>query len=288
MLQQRLASHPEDRAWTAEGTAVFVDVSGFTRLSEQLARKGREGSEQITEVIGAASSRFSRSPTTTARACSSSAAMRCCSGSRTAGTRPRAAAPRAHAPRAARRRHDRRPGREDHASHVAGHPLAARSTSSWSATRITSSCPPVPHGAGGDDGAPGRSRRDPRQHRHRGTAARDASAPPKGPAAPAARAGRQGQGSADPAPDRRPTTCSPAACRPRFARTCWEAAARPEHRPGHGRLHQIRRHRYADRARRRRRHGRRPPSAGQRRRSGDRRAEDRAACLRHRRRTAAS
>ena len=52
MLQQRLASHPEDRAWTAEGTAVFVDVSGFTKLSEKLARKGREGSEQIAEAIG--------------------------------------------------------------------------------------------------------------------------------------------------------------------------------------------------------------------------------------------
>ena len=34
------------------GTAAFVDISGFTKLSEQLARKGREGAEQITEVIG--------------------------------------------------------------------------------------------------------------------------------------------------------------------------------------------------------------------------------------------
>ena len=31
---------------------MFADVSGFTKLSERLARKGREGSEQITEVIG--------------------------------------------------------------------------------------------------------------------------------------------------------------------------------------------------------------------------------------------
>ena len=38
--------------WTEEGTAAFVDISGFTKLSEQLARKGREGAEQITEVIG--------------------------------------------------------------------------------------------------------------------------------------------------------------------------------------------------------------------------------------------
>ena len=38
--------------WTADGTAVFVDISGFTKLSERLARKGREGAEQITEAIG--------------------------------------------------------------------------------------------------------------------------------------------------------------------------------------------------------------------------------------------
>ena len=40
------------RCWTAEGTAVFADISGFTKLSERLARKGREGAEQITEAIG--------------------------------------------------------------------------------------------------------------------------------------------------------------------------------------------------------------------------------------------
>ncbi len=52
ILQHHLATNPEGRWWTHEGTAVFTDVSGFTKLSEQLARKGREGSEQITEVIG--------------------------------------------------------------------------------------------------------------------------------------------------------------------------------------------------------------------------------------------
>ena len=35
-----------------DGTALFADVSGFTELSEQLARKGREGAEQITDTIG--------------------------------------------------------------------------------------------------------------------------------------------------------------------------------------------------------------------------------------------
>ena len=52
MLQQRLAVQPGERCWTAEGTAVFVDISGFTKLSERLARKGREGSEQIADAIG--------------------------------------------------------------------------------------------------------------------------------------------------------------------------------------------------------------------------------------------
>jgi predicted ATPase/class 3 adenylate cyclase len=52
ILQQHLVDDPESRGWIAEGTAAFVDVSGFTALSEQLARKGREGAEQIAEVIG--------------------------------------------------------------------------------------------------------------------------------------------------------------------------------------------------------------------------------------------
>ena len=52
ILQQHLLDDPAGRSWTAEGTAAFVDISGFTQLSEQLARKGREGAEQITDVIG--------------------------------------------------------------------------------------------------------------------------------------------------------------------------------------------------------------------------------------------
>jgi class 3 adenylate cyclase/tetratricopeptide (TPR) repeat protein len=51
-LQQHLIDDPSGRSWTAEGSAAFVDVSGFTQLSEQLARKGREGAEQITDAIG--------------------------------------------------------------------------------------------------------------------------------------------------------------------------------------------------------------------------------------------
>jgi class 3 adenylate cyclase/tetratricopeptide (TPR) repeat protein len=51
ILQQHLADDPQRQAWVAEGTAVFADVSGFTKLSEALAQKGREGAEQITETI---------------------------------------------------------------------------------------------------------------------------------------------------------------------------------------------------------------------------------------------
>ena len=52
ILQHHLIDNPEAPYWIAEGTAVFADVSGFTRLSEQLARKGREGAEHITDTIG--------------------------------------------------------------------------------------------------------------------------------------------------------------------------------------------------------------------------------------------
>ena len=54
ILQQHLVDDPTTRGWTADGTAAFVDVSGFTKLSEQLASKGREGAENIADVIGRA------------------------------------------------------------------------------------------------------------------------------------------------------------------------------------------------------------------------------------------
>lgn len=52
ILQQHLANDPETKGWSDVGTAAFVDISGFTMLSEQLARKGHEGAEQIADVIG--------------------------------------------------------------------------------------------------------------------------------------------------------------------------------------------------------------------------------------------
>ncbi len=41
------------RQWQAvEGSLVFLDISGFTNLSERLARRGRIGTEELTEVLG--------------------------------------------------------------------------------------------------------------------------------------------------------------------------------------------------------------------------------------------
>ncbi len=52
VLQRHLVQDPASRGWSAEGSAAFIDISGFTRLSERLARKGKEGAEQITDAIG--------------------------------------------------------------------------------------------------------------------------------------------------------------------------------------------------------------------------------------------
>ena len=34
-----------------EGTLVFMDISGFTAMSERLARKGKVGAEEVTDVM---------------------------------------------------------------------------------------------------------------------------------------------------------------------------------------------------------------------------------------------
>ena len=53
ILQQHLADDPDERCWIGDGTAVFVDISGFTKLSERLARSGREGAEHLVDTISA-------------------------------------------------------------------------------------------------------------------------------------------------------------------------------------------------------------------------------------------
>ncbi len=42
-----------DRLWKeVEGSVAFVDISGFTKLSERLAKQGKVGAEELTEAIG--------------------------------------------------------------------------------------------------------------------------------------------------------------------------------------------------------------------------------------------
>ena len=53
VLLEHLLAEPERRVRAVDGTCVFVDVSGFTKLSERLARRGgREGAEQLADAIG--------------------------------------------------------------------------------------------------------------------------------------------------------------------------------------------------------------------------------------------
>jgi class 3 adenylate cyclase/tetratricopeptide (TPR) repeat protein len=52
-LLHHLSEEPERRVRAVDGTCVLVDVSGFTKLSERLARRGgREGAEQLADAIG--------------------------------------------------------------------------------------------------------------------------------------------------------------------------------------------------------------------------------------------
>jgi class 3 adenylate cyclase/tetratricopeptide (TPR) repeat protein len=53
VVLQHLASTPDAPLRLVDGTVVFVDVSGFTRLSERLARRGREGAERLSSAIDA-------------------------------------------------------------------------------------------------------------------------------------------------------------------------------------------------------------------------------------------
>ena len=53
VVLRRLVAAPREPVLTLDGTAVFGDISGFTRLSERLARKGDEGAELLVDTINA-------------------------------------------------------------------------------------------------------------------------------------------------------------------------------------------------------------------------------------------
>jgi len=55
-----LAERPDERHRTVEATLVFVDVSGFTALTERLAARGRAGAEEITEIVGSTFAELAR------------------------------------------------------------------------------------------------------------------------------------------------------------------------------------------------------------------------------------
>jgi class 3 adenylate cyclase/tetratricopeptide (TPR) repeat protein len=51
LVRTWLAENPAEISRQIEGTAVFVDVSGFTRLSERLSRRGKIGAEELAATI---------------------------------------------------------------------------------------------------------------------------------------------------------------------------------------------------------------------------------------------
>jgi class 3 adenylate cyclase/tetratricopeptide (TPR) repeat protein len=51
LLMDWLADAPDDRYREIEGTVAFVDISGFTAMSERLARRGKEGAEELLDVL---------------------------------------------------------------------------------------------------------------------------------------------------------------------------------------------------------------------------------------------
>ena len=44
-------SDPDRRTWVVDGSMVFADVSGFTKLSEKLAEQGKAGAEELTQIL---------------------------------------------------------------------------------------------------------------------------------------------------------------------------------------------------------------------------------------------
>ena len=53
LLLSWLSEHPAEAHHRIDGSLVFVDVSGFTALSERLARRGKVGAEDVAGTIGA-------------------------------------------------------------------------------------------------------------------------------------------------------------------------------------------------------------------------------------------
>jgi class 3 adenylate cyclase/tetratricopeptide (TPR) repeat protein len=52
LLLQWISDSPDTTHRQVDGSIAFVDISGFTRLSEQLAKKGKIGAEELSDTIG--------------------------------------------------------------------------------------------------------------------------------------------------------------------------------------------------------------------------------------------
>ncbi|MGN6090590.1 MAG: hypothetical protein ACTHNT_15000, partial [Actinomycetales bacterium] len=48
-----LRDHPDQQHQQVSGSLAFVDISGFTALTEKLARSGKAGAEELTEILDA-------------------------------------------------------------------------------------------------------------------------------------------------------------------------------------------------------------------------------------------
>src|SRR3954471_4598855 len=53
-----LRADPEATFRELEGTLAFVDISGFTAMSERLARQGKLGAEEVSDVMNATFTRL--------------------------------------------------------------------------------------------------------------------------------------------------------------------------------------------------------------------------------------
>ena len=58
LLIRWLAEAEHARFRTLDGSMLFVDISGFTKMSERLARQGKVGAEEVTDALGAVFSRL--------------------------------------------------------------------------------------------------------------------------------------------------------------------------------------------------------------------------------------
>jgi len=58
LLLQWLGEAPNTPFRTVDGSIAFVDISGFTRLSERLAKRGKVGAEELADAIGSCFTRL--------------------------------------------------------------------------------------------------------------------------------------------------------------------------------------------------------------------------------------